>query len=76
MAALYINPSLLQEFNVSFTGDRMNDIRVIGVMLVIILLIIALVGLDWEAIVRGDGRSTLPLRICCYPLSICKHLHA
>ena len=42
----------------SFTGDRTNDIRVIGVMLVILLLIIALIGLDWEALVFPPSLTT------------------
>ena len=32
-----------------FTGSQTNDIRVIGFVLVTLLLIVALVGLDWEA---------------------------
>lgn len=32
-----------------FTGSKVNDIRVVGCMLVILLFLIALVGLDWEA---------------------------
>ena len=35
-----------------FTGSPENDIRVIGFAVVLILLAIALIGLDWEAKVR------------------------
>ncbi|XP_064390223.1 solute carrier family 12 member 3-like isoform X2 [Halichondria panicea] len=43
---------LIIENGVSFTGDRTNDIRVVGVLLIILLLIITLIGLDWEAIIQ------------------------
>jgi len=35
----------------SFTGSRVNDIRVVGFILVTLLLLVALVGLDFEAYV-------------------------
>ena len=34
---------------VSMTGSQINDIRIIGILVVILLLVIALIGLDWEA---------------------------
>ena len=39
----------MQESNLVFTGSEVNDIRVIGFFLVTLLLIVALVGLDFEA---------------------------
>ena len=43
--------SFLQEYSgAPFTGsDPTNDIRVVGFGLVTLLLLIALIGLDWEA---------------------------
>jgi len=42
---------LVQSNNAVFTGSVANDVRVIGLGVVILLLIIVLVGLDWEAVV-------------------------
>ena len=39
----------LQASDLTFTGNTENDIRVIGFAVVILLLGIALIGLDWEA---------------------------
>lgn len=39
----------LQGGGLSMTGSEENDIRIIGLVVVILLLIIALIGLDWEA---------------------------
>lgn len=39
----------LQGYGYSFTGMKINDIRVVGILLVILLFGIALIGLDWEA---------------------------
>lgn len=47
---------LVQSNNAVFTGDVANDVRVIGLGVVILLLIVVLVGLDWEAVV---GHMTL-----------------
>ena len=45
-----ISCDLLQECeSCSFTGSRINDIRVIGIMIVLVLFLVALIGLDWEA---------------------------
>ena len=41
--------SPLQGGGLSMTGSVENDIRLIGFVVVILLLIIALIGLDWEA---------------------------
>ena len=39
-----------QDSNLSITGSsQTNDIRVIGVVVVLLLLGVALIGLDWEA---------------------------
>ena len=43
---------LAQTSELEFTGSTENDIRVIGFAVVILLLAIALIGLDWEAKVR------------------------
>ena len=50
--------SVLQLNGGILTGDRDNDIRVIGILVLIVLLVIALIGLDWEAIVRGYEITT------------------
>lgn len=43
-------PSLQEYSGSPFTGsDPVNDIRVVGFCLVTLLLVIALIGLDWEA---------------------------
>ena len=34
---------------ISFTGSRTNDIRVVGILVVLLLFAVALIGLDWEA---------------------------
>ena len=41
--------SFFQEYGHVFTGSRINDIRVVGFVLVSLLLVVALIGLDWEA---------------------------
>ena len=47
---VYMSYDLSQECETcSFTGSRINDIRVIGIMIVLVLFLVALIGLDWEA---------------------------
>ena len=42
---------LQQDNGAVFTGTVDNDVRVIGLGVVTILLVIVLIGLDWEAVV-------------------------
>ena len=63
LASLYL--SLLFLFfshkvsGLEFTGSADNDIRVIGFAVVSLLLVIALIGLDWEAKVWSMERPLL-----------------
>ena len=60
---------LLQECeSCSFTGSRINDIRVIGIMIVLVLFLVALIGLDWEA------KVSLPPLPPSFSLSLCRSL--
>ena len=48
---------LFTEYTVVFTGNRTNDIRVIGYILVTLLLVVALVGLNFEAKVSNPPQD-------------------
>ena len=43
---------LIIDSNGVLTSNMENDVRVIGTLILIVLLIITLIGLDWEAIVQ------------------------
>ena len=70
---MHVSRDLLQECETcSFTGSRINDIRVIGIMIVLVLFLVALIGLDWEAKVSlslsqcvcvwgGGGVNNMPI---------------
>lgn len=49
LTPLLIGVELQEYHGSSFTGARINDIRVVGLILVLLLCGIALIGLDWEA---------------------------
>ena len=55
---LLLHNIVLQEHTgTSFTGSQINDIRVVGFIVVTLLLMVALIGLDFEAYVSNVEQS-------------------
>ncbi|XP_060071216.1 solute carrier family 12 member 3-like [Ylistrum balloti] len=41
--------ALMMEFDTTITGDRMNDVRIIGCATSVLLVAIVIIGMEWEA---------------------------
>lgn len=52
--------SLLASFGLSIIDGGVQDVRIIGSITIVILLVIVVVGMEWEAKVRISQRQRLP----------------